>query len=227
MTLYLALLTSLWLGILTSISPCPLATNIAAVSFISKKFDGKLPILLNGILYTLGRTVTYFALSLLIVTGLFSIPSISAALQIYIAKILGPILILVGMFFLDLLPLPAFGRACGHIHTRLSDKGYLGSFLLGIVFALAICPSSAAIFFGALIPMALEKRSNIAIPVLYGIGTGIPVAVFATLMAFSFKGIGRLFDNLAKFEIVIRRVTGVLFIVIGIYYVLTHIFGIF
>lgn len=226
MTFGIELLTALWLGILTSISPCPLATNIAAVSFISKKFDSGFPTLLNGILYTLGRTLTYFLLSLLIIGGLFSIPSVSMVLQDYIAKLLGPILILMGMFLLDLLPSPSFGNICGNIHTKLVGKGYAGSFLLGAFFALAFCPTSAAIFFGAMIPLALDKHSIIGMPVLYGIGTGIPVVVFAILIALGFAGIGKIFHNVIKFELWIRRATGVLFIIIGIYYILTHIFGI-
>lgn len=226
MTFGIELLTALWLGILTSISPCPLATNIAAVSFISKKFDSQLAALLNGVLYTLGRTLTYFLLSGLIIGGLFSIPSISLFLQSYVAKFLGPVLIIVGMFLLNLLPMPAFGNICGDIHSRLVGKGYIGSFLLGAFFALAFCPASAAIFFGAMIPLALEKHSIIGMPVIYGVGTGLPVMAFATAIALGFRGVGRLFHNVVKFELWIRRVTGVLFIIIGIYYILTHIFGV-
>lgn len=225
MTFYMALLAALWLGILTSISPCPLSTNIAAVSFISKKFNNRIPTLVNGILYTFGRTLTYFLLSALIIGGLFSIPFISMVLQGYVAKLLGPVLILVGMFLLELLKLPPFGSACGGIYTRLAGKGYAGSFLLGAFFALAFCPASAAIFFGAMIPLALDKHSIVGMPVLYGIGTGIPVVVFAILIAFGFAGIDKMFQNTVKVELWIRRATGVLFIMIGIYYILTHIFG--
>jgi cytochrome c biogenesis protein CcdA len=225
MTIILALLTALWLGILTSISPCPLATNIAAVSFISKRFNSRTQMLLNGILYTLGRTLTYFLLSLLVIGGLFSIPSVSMALQGYIAKLLGPILILVGMFLLDLFPSPSFGNICGDVHTKLVEKGYIGSFLLGALFALAFCPTSAAIYFGAMIPLALDKHSIVGMPVLYGVGTGIPVVVFAVIIAFGFEGIGKAFQNTVKLELWVKRITGALFIMIGIYYVLTHIFG--
>lgn len=219
------MLTALWLGVLTSISPCPLATNIAAVTFISKKLGSSIPTLLNGILYTLGRTLTYFLLSLVIISGLFSIPSLSILLQNYIAKLLGPILILAGMVLLDLLPFPSLVSVCGNIHTKLLNKGYAGSFLLGALFALAFCPTSAAIFFGAMIPLALDKHSILGMPVLYGIGTGIPVMVFAILIAFGFNSINKAFQNTIKLELWARRITGVLFIAIGIYYILTHIFG--
>lgn len=223
---YWVLATAAWLGILTSISPCPLATNVAAVSFISKKFTSRTAILLNGLLYTLGRALTYCAVSFIIISGLLTIPSVSIFLQGYIAKLLGPVLILAGMFLLELLKLPSFRNVCGNIHTRLSDKGYVGSFLLGAVFALAFCPSSAAIFFGALIPLAVEQKSNLIMPITYGIGTGIPVIVFATLIAIGFAGIGKVFHNVARLELWVRRITGVLFIVVGVYYVLSHIFGV-
>jgi len=226
MTIIFALLTALWLGIMTSISPCPLATNIAAVSFISKRFNSRTQMLLNGFLYTIGRTGTYFVLSLLIIGGLLSIPSLSAILQGYIAKVLGPLLVLVGMFLLDLFSLPAFGNVCGDAHSRLAGKGLWGPFLLGVIFALAFCPSSAAIFFGALIPLALDKQSTIGMPILYGIGTGLPVIIVAFLIAFGFAEVGKLFHNIVKLELWVRRITGGLFIIIGTYYILTHIFGV-
>lgn len=218
--------TALWLGILTSISPCPLATNLAAVTFISKKFSSRTAIAINGLLYTLGRTLTYFIVSFVIISGLFSIPSVSAFLQNYMTKILGPLLIIAGMFLLELINLPSFGNACWRIHARLANKGYIGSFVLGSLFAVAFCPSSAALFFGALIPLALGKGSNILMPVTYGIGTGLPVIIFATLIAFGFAGIGRAFHNVAKLEIWVRRITGVLFILVGLYYIFTYIFGV-
>lgn len=223
---YWILATATWLGILTSISPCPLATNVTAVTFISKKFTSRTAILLNGALYILGRALTYCAVSFIIISGLFTIPSVSIFLQNYIAKILGPVLILAGMFLLELLKLPSFGKVCGNIHTRLSDEGYIGSFLLGAAFALVFCPSSAAIFFGALIPLAIEQKSNLLMPITYGIGTGIPVIVFAALIAIGFAGIGKAFHNVARLELWVRRITGILFIVVGVYYILSHIFGV-
>ena len=159
------LLTAVWLGILTSVSPCPLATNIAAVSFISRRITQRSTVFLSGILYTLGRSLTYIVLGVLIVKTLVDVPILSDFLQRYINKILGIVLILIGMVLLDLLRIPlSLPSVSENIAKKLVDKGALGSVPLGILFALAFCPVSAALFFGGLIPIAVKAQSGIGLP---------------------------------------------------------------
>jgi cytochrome c biogenesis protein CcdA len=156
--------TAVWLGILTSVSPCPLASNIAAVSFISRRITQRNTIFLSGILYTLGRSLTYIVLGILIVKTLVDIPILSDFLQRYINKILGIVLILVGMVLLDLLRIPlSLPPVSENVAKKLAEKGIFGSFPLGILFALAFCPVSAALFFGGLIPLAVTAQSGIAL----------------------------------------------------------------
>ena len=223
----LAVLSALWLGILTSISPCPLATNIAALSFISKRISRTRVVFLTGLFYTLGRVLTYVALGILLVTSVLSIPQLSYFLQKYMNKILGPILIFVGMVLLELISINISGAGVSErMQKRVEVLGIWGAALLGIVFALSFCPTSALLFFGYLIPSAVKYKSGFTLPALYGLGTGLPVLFFAVLIAFGAQSVGKAFNKLTQLEWWVRRITGAIFIVIGIYFCLTHIFGI-
>ena len=222
------LVSALWLGILTSISPCPLASNIAAVSFISQRITQKNTVLLSGILYTIGRSLTYIVLGVLIVKALVDIPVLSDFLQRYVNKILGLVLILVGMVLLDLIRIPLnLPSVSENFAKKLADKGTLGSLPLGILFALAFCPVSAALFFGGLIPIAVKAESGIGLPLIYGIGTGLPVLLFAFLVAAGAGYMNNLYYRIAKIESYTKKLTGIIFILVGIYYALEYIFGIF
>jgi cytochrome c biogenesis protein CcdA len=217
--------TAIWLGILTSISPCPLATNIAAISFIGRRVDRPSLVFLSGLLYTLGRVLAYTILGVAIAASLLSIPELSATLQKYMNKFLGPLLILIGMMLLDLITIPLPGGSGGEKLQRLVERwGIAGAVPLGFVFALTFCPVSAALFFGSLIPLALRQQSSIVLPSLYGIGTALPVIVFAVAIAIGAQTVGKLFEKTTRIEWWARRVTGGLFVVIGIYLCLRYIF---
>lgn len=225
-TLLAAVASALWLGVLTSISPCPLATNIAAISFVGKRVGRPAMVVVSGLLYTLGRTAAYVALAALVVSGLLAIPAVSNWLQTYMNRLLGPVLIVAGVFLLDLVPLTFSTFAAGEKSQRLAEKGGLvGAALLGILFALSFCPISAALFFGSLVPLALGSGSRVLVPAAYGVGTAVPVVAFALVIATSAGSVGRLFHALQRVEWWARRVTGVLFILVGVYYCLVHIFG--
>jgi cytochrome c-type biogenesis protein len=217
--------SAIWLGILTSISPCPLATNIAAMSFIGKDLGSPVRVLLTGALYTIGRTVAYAALAALLIASVFAIPDVSFFLETYMNKLLGPILILVGILLLDVIPI-AFSTSCvtGKLETRMRSSGLAGAGLLGMVFALSFCPVSAALFFGSLMPLAVRHGSAVTLPSLYGIGTGLPVFVFAVLIALGAQWVGKAFQRLSRLEKWARRITAAIFIVVGIRFCLNYIF---
>ncbi len=221
------MLAALWLGVLTSISPCPLATNIAAVSYIGKQVADVRRVLLAGIAYTLGRMVTYVGVGAIVVTGLLSIPAVSMFLQRYMILFIGPVLILVGMFLLELIRADFSGPGAGVSAARYAERGGIGGAgFLGILFALSFCPVSAALFFGSLVPLAVSRQSPVLLPSLYGIGTGLPVIAFAVLIAAGAKSVGVIFNRLTVFEWWARRVTGIIFIAIGVYLTLQRIFNI-
>jgi cytochrome c biogenesis protein CcdA len=173
--------------------------------------------LLTGLLYSVGRAVVYIAIGALLVSSLLSIPHLSMFLQKYVNQLLGPILILAGMFLVGLLRLPGFGSFNSGIAERLAQMHLGGAFLLGVLFALSFCPISAALFFGSLIPLATASRSSIIFPALYGLGTSLPVFAFALLTAAGAKSVSRVFDRLTSVEVWVRRVTGMLFLLVGIY----------
>jgi len=217
--------SALWLGILTSISPCPLATNIAAISYIARRVDSPRQVLASGALYTLGRTISYVALGVLLVYSLVSAPVVSHALQKYIGKIIGPLLVIVGMFLLGLIRIGwTGGGPIRGIEDRASKMGIWGAGLLGMAFALAFCPVSAALYFGSLIPLAVESRSAVAMPMVYGIGTALPVFVFAVIIAVSARSIGKVFTAVTRVERWARLATGLVIIGAGIYLSLRDIF---
>lgn len=222
---FLGVASAFWLGILTSISPCPLATNIAAVSFIGKQFTSAPRVALSGIFYVLGRMLAYLGLGAALIAGILSAPQLSVFLQKYMNRILGPVLILVGMVLLELLRFNITGGAVGErMQERAGKGGVWGAGLLGFLFALSFCPVSAALFFGSLIPLSVKDGSSVLYPMMYGAGTGLPVIVFAMMIAFGAKSISALYQKLTRVEFWARRVTGAIFIAVGVYYSLIYIF---
>ncbi len=226
--IFLGILSALWLGILTSISPCPLATNIAAISYTGRQLSKPASVLLTGMIYTMGRMLLYVMLGMLIVVFLLSVPRLSSILQNYLYRLTGPVLILVGMTLLDLFrfSVPGF-RVEENRLRRLDSRGLPGAFLLGVVFALSFCPVSAALFFGSLIPLSIRYDSTVLIPALYGLGTGLPVIVFSALIAAGASSIGKAFDAVTKTELWFRRITGAALILIGLWLTLRYIFRLF
>lgn len=222
------ILSALWFGILTSISPCPLASNIAAVSFLSKKITHPALVFISGLAYTLGRMVSYVVLGWIIINSLLSVPQVAQFLQKYIGKALGPLLILTGLILLEVITirLPKLSLSQKH-HNKLAESGAPGAFLLGFIFALAFCPISAALFFGSLIPLALNSKVGTLLPFIYGIGTGLPVLLFAVAIAFGITSISRWFHKISKLEFYTRRITGGIFIMVGLYYTEIYILKLF
>ncbi|MFC1735553.1 aromatic aminobenezylarsenical efflux permease ArsG family transporter [Candidatus Hydrogenedentota bacterium] len=220
--------TALWLGILTSISPCPLASNIAAVSFIGRRLDSPRSVFLSGGLYTLGRSLTYVVLAVLLVYGLLSAPILSHWLQKNMNRLLGPILVLAGMFLLELLHLGMGNGKLGQwIQKRTENGSMLSALPMGIVFALSFCPVSAALFFATLIPLSIKQESPILLPVLYGIGTALPVFVFSLLIGVGAGKVALVFNQVKRVELWARRLTGGIFIGLGIYLTLAHTLDVF
>ena len=222
--IFIAFSSALWFGILTSISPCPLATNIAAVSFLSKKINHPKDVLWAGGAYTLGRMVAYALLGIAIIASLVSIPSVANFLQKYINRALGLILFAVGLFLLGVIRLNIPGFSLSRKRQEsLANSGAKGAFLLGAIFALSFCPISAALFFGSLIPLALNNRIGIVLPLFYGIGTGLPVMIFAVGIALGASSASHWFHKMVLLEKYTRKITGVIFVTVGLYFIWNHI----
>jgi cytochrome c-type biogenesis protein len=213
-------LAALALGLLTAIAPCPLATNITATAYIAKTITNRKKVLLSGLLYTLGRMFSYTAIGSIIYFGASKF-QVAKLFQGNGEKFIGLILIIIGLIMLDVIKLNFIkgGNLIDKLSEKFKTKGLLGSFLLGSLFALAFCPYSGALFFGMLIPMTLSVESSLALPVIFSIGTGLPVILFAFVIAFSMEKLGVYFKAITKIEKVMRFVAGLVFILTGLYYI--------
>jgi len=222
---FLAAASVLWLGVLTSISPCPLATNIAAISYIGRRVDNTRSVLVAGLLYTLGRMAAYLGLAFVLLATALTVPQVSMFLQKYMHMLLGPTLILVGMFLVELIQVNLGGGGVSERLKKTVDAlGVWGALLLGVVFALAFCPTSAALFFGSVMA-SLQAESAIALPLVYGIGTALPVLAFALLIAVSARSVGIAFNVLSKIDWWSRMITGWLIILVGVWLTLRSLFS--
>lgn len=216
---------SAWaLGILTAISPCPLATNITATAYIARTLEGKKKVLLSGLLYTLGLAFTYTTIAMIISFGASKF-HVARFFQGNGEKFLGPIMIIIGLIMLNVIKFKFLGKSSlkEKVGDKFKDKGLLGSFLLGVLFAMAFCPYSGAMYFGMLIPMTIESEMGITLPLFFAIGAGSLVLFFTLVIAFSFEKLGIYFNRITKFEKTMRYIAAILFILTGMYYVLIYL----
>lgn len=217
-------LSALVLGLMTAISPCPLATNITAVGFISKNIEDRRRVFLNGVLYTLGRAISYTSIALIIYLGADQF-KFSGFFQLYGEKVLGPLLIVIGLFMLDILKIKFPGLS--GLTSKMENKtswGYWDAILLGMIFALAFCPYSGVLYFGMLVPMTVASASGLYLPLVFALATGIPVIILAWILAFSVGSLGSVYNKMKNFEIWFRRMIAILFIAVGIYYIIRVFF---
>jgi len=210
-------ITAFILGLMTAISPCPLATNITAIGFISRDIENRNRVFINGLIYTVGRAVTYTIIPLIIYLGADRL-KFSGFFQLYGEKFLGPLLIIIGLFMLDLFKLnfPGVSQLTSKMQNKTQWKVF-DVLLLGVVFALAFCPYSGVLFFGMLVPLSISSASGLYLPAVFAIATGIPVIVAAWILAYAISGIGTFYNKVKAFETWFRRVIAVVFIVVGIY----------
>lgn len=214
------ILAAFALGLLTAIAPCPLATNVTATAYIAKTITDKRKVLLSGFLYTLGRVFSYTLIGAIIYFGASKF-QIAKLFQGNGEKYLGFVLVILGLIMLDVIKLNFIkgGSFTDKLSEKFKTKGLLGSFLLGALFALAFCPYSGALFFVMLIPMTLSASAGLVLPVVFSIGTGLPVILFAFVIAFSMEKLGMYFRAITKVEKVMRIVAGLVFILTGLYYI--------
>lgn len=218
------ILTAFLLGLMTALSPCPLATNITATAYLSKDITEKKRVLLNGIFYTVGRVVSYTSLGLIFYFGASKF-QVSKLLQNVGGLYLGIGLVIIGILMLDFIKIniPGLNKLNQKISQKNMKKSYLNAFLLGVLFALAFCPYSGVLYFGVLIPMTISSASGLLLPPIFAIATGLPVIIIAYLLAYSMSNVGKFYNKMKSFEVWFRRIIASVFIVIGAYYIITNI----
>ncbi len=211
--------SALILGLMTAISPCPMATNITAIGFLSKNIESRRSVFLGGILYTLGRAFSYTVLGVIFFMGASRF-HVAGIFQGWGERVLSVFLILIGIFMLDIIPIrfPSFSKLTGKMGNK-AHASLWSSFLLGLIFALAFCPYSGLLYFGVLIPMTITSPSGLYLPVVYALATGFPVLIIAWMLAYSLSKIGQFYNRMKIFEFWFRRIVAILFILMGFYYV--------
>lgn len=216
----LPFLSALILGLMTAISPCPLATNITAIGFISKDLENKRRMFFNGIIYTLGRAFSYTAIGVILFFGVDVLP-IKKVLLLNGEKFIGPLMIIIGIFMFDFIKIkfPGFSGLSERVGEKSKSGKWWSAFLLGVVFALAFCPYSGVLYFGMLIPMTISSPTGLFLPLVFAIATGLPVIIIAYLLAFSISSVGGFYNKIKIFEKWFRRVVAVAFIIVGFYYI--------
>lgn len=216
----IAIVSAFFLGLLTAISPCPLATNITATAYIAKNISNKKQVFLSGLVYTLGRAVSYTTIGIILFFGAskFNVAKIFSQNG---EKVLGPLLIIIGLIMLNVI---RFNFLSGSnfqekFTEKFKDKGLLGSFLLGALFALAFCPYSGALYFGVLIPITISDSSGLYLPLVFAFGTGLPVIFFTYIIAFAIGKLSHIFNRVQSFERIMRYGVGIVFLLTGLYYI--------
>ena len=214
------LLTAFILGLMAAISPCPLATNITATAYIAKNIASKQRVLLSGIIYSFGRAFSYTVIGLFLYFGASKFQTARFFNQNG-EKFLGPLLIMIGLIMLNIIRLNFLGKSnfTERFSKKFEKRGLLGSFMLGVIFALAFCPYSGALYFGMLIPITIASPDGLYLPLVFAIGTGLPVILFTYLLAFAAGSVGAFYNKIGKIEKAMRYITGLVFIIAGLYYV--------
>lgn len=215
------LVAAFFIGLMMAVSPCPLATNITAIAYVSRRMDNSRRTLLVGLLYAMGRTTGYMAIAAAIVYAGLNVQAISFFLQEYGEMILGPLLLVLGILMFDVIDisLPGGGKHLTSLMETCSEKGFIGSFILGFLFALSFCPFSAVLFFGMLIPIALETGDALIIPAVFGIATALPVILVSVLLVGGVGQAARLMQRAQAVEFWVKKGVAVVFIAIGSYYI--------
>ena len=218
-------LSALFLGLITAISPCPMATNIAAIAYVSRRVKERRYAVITGLLYTLGRMFSYSIIGTLIIVAGLEVPGVASFLQDFGEQVLGPLLIVVGVIMLNInrMPFSLGGGRLSSIGEKVANWGMIGGFLLGALFALAFCPYSAVLFFGVLIPLALKSAGGVTLPAVYAIGTGLPVLVFGVLISLGVARVSTWLNAVTRAEKIIRVTVSIIFIGVGIYFVVLWI----
>jgi cytochrome c biogenesis protein CcdA len=219
----LAIGGAFWFGILTSISPCLMATNVTAITFIARKIEHPKYVALSGAFYILGQSVAFILLAMVLVSSLLSVPIVSHWLQKYMFRLLGPILIVAAMFLLELLDIQLGNDRMKQWAQSHAERGGLWiAALLGIVFAMSFCPTTAALFFGSLLPLAITHESSFILPLAYSLGVALPVLLFALLITFATNRVSQFFERIGKMEKWARYGTGTVFLLVGIWFTLAY-----
>jgi cytochrome c biogenesis protein CcdA len=226
--LFFAAIGAFWLGVLTSISPCLLATNVTAISFLARRVDSVRFVLISCACYIAGQSLAFVLLAMMLVMSLLSVQFVAHFLQAYMFRLLGPILIVCALFLFEMFSFQlGSGRMKAWVQARANTGGFWVAALLGIIFAMSFCPTTAALFFGSLLPFAIARESSVFLPLMYALGVAMPVMAFSLIIAISANRLTASFTRVAHAERYARQITGAVFLMVGIYFTIAYTLGLF
>lgn len=217
------LVSAVLFGLIGATSPCQLTTNLSAIAYVSRR-PGEGRAWMEAVTYTLGKVLVYTAAGGAVIALGLEIQSSTVPVVVVARKLLGPLLIVIGLMFLGLLNLrmSAGERLTEAIQRRISVRGAWGAFLMGVVFSFAFCPTLFLLFFGLTIPLGLRSEAGLLVPGLFAVGTALPLLAYAGLLAAGSGLAGGYALRLSRGYPVVRRIAGVIFILAGINDTLTY-----
>ncbi len=213
------LLFAFLLGLVGATAPCQFTGNMGAITiFCNNSLQNKIP-WTNIILFILGKIVVFSALGLIVwligteIQGKFTlfIP--------WLRKFIGPLLILIGLFMIGLIKI-RWNIKMITIPNKIKNTK-LGSFLLGVTFTLAFCPTMFILFFVTLMPVVLSTSYGAVLPAVFGLGTSLPL-LFSVFLIWYFELSGTLMKSSRNVGKTIQQLAGCLMIILGILDTLTY-----
>ncbi len=214
------IIAALILGILGAFSPCQLSTNVAAFAFISRDIGETKRVTRSAIAYVLGKVVIYSLVGGAVILLGLQLAQASIPVVVFTRKALGPALVLLGLLMLGVvkLSLPFFARIGESLKSHLGERrDARSSFLLGVAFSFAACPTLFVLFFGSLIPLAVAASvGGLAFPAIFAIGTTFPLMLFVALLAFGAQSVTPVVKKLRAADVWVSRIAAVVFILVGI-----------
>ncbi|MBI5030338.1 MAG: sulfite exporter TauE/SafE family protein [Chloroflexi bacterium] len=215
------------LGLVGAFSPCQLSTNVAAFAFISRDVAESKRVTRSAVAYVLGKVLVYSLVGgAAILLGL-QLTQVSIPVVVFTRKALGPALIILGLLMLGVikLSLPIFAQVSDRLRNNLVEqRDARGSFLLGVAFAFAACPTLFVLFFGTMIPLALSSFGGITFPAIFAIGTSVPLMLFVGLVVYGTQSITPLVKKLRSADVWVTRIAAIVFILVGINEILLYWF---
>ncbi len=214
----IAFLAALFFGFAGSVAPCQLTANLGSITYFGNKYMQEKLAGLEFLLYLLGKIMvfSFFGVLFWLFGNNISIDSIPVF--VYTRKLVGPLLIVMGLFFLGIIKLRgSFGFRISAVVKKMAERsgGKSGAFLFGVAFSLGFCPTMVLLFFGMVMPLALQSSYGVILPSVFALGTAFPLLVFfAIVIGF---GLDRtILKKVKQWGRIIYKVSGAFLIILGI-----------
>ncbi|MBU9714797.1 sulfite exporter TauE/SafE family protein [Evansella tamaricis] len=213
------ILFALLLGVVGALAPCQFSSNVSAITLYGTNSLNKGISWSDTIFFILGKVMAFSGLGLIVFLLGQEFQQQLPIFFEYFRKLLGPILIIIGIYMLGFFTM----RWTIRLWKKSEDKqqqGKWGAFMLGFSFSLGFCPTMFLLFFILLMPMTLSTAYGAVLPSLFAIGTAIPFLL--TIVIIWYLGLGgKMMKKGRKLGLTIQKIAGSLMIIIGILDIMT------